>query len=739
MNEASPSSFAPAATAAPSRSIAAFFVLAVFANALLLFLIEPMLGKMLLPTLGGSPHVWNTCMAFFQVVMLAGYGYSHFTVSRLGVRAQVLVHGAVLVLPLLFLPISHSFGASGSDNASVWQVIAILFRTAFLPFFVLSTSGPLLQRWYSYVAPGKNPYHLYAASNAGSLIALLAYPLVIEPLLPTSVQNRSWAIGYVVLAALLATCAWRVRTAPGALAASAPVSRATTEEDAAPVSRKTIATWVLYAFVPSALLLATTSWITTDVSPAPLLWVVPLALYLVTFIIAFGSWSGRLPRLGESALYIALLAAAFIVASRHVKMALPFHIAAFFIVTLALHGRLASLKPPAARLTQFFLWVSVGGALGGLFVTFVTPLLLKKVDYLAEYPLLLALGVALIPSSQPARTKARTWQHEAMIGLGIVLVTFGAVYMRIHVPKTHAYALFAPLLVVGALRRDHFRFGIALAAFVLAGSLNLSGHTLFVERTPFGILRVAEGSGVRVLTHGTTIHGAEDDDRKDADGRHLPGSYYHPDGPVGVVMKQRVAKGLTGGHVAAIGLGTGSIGYYASPNETWSFYEIDPMVTKVASDPHYFHFLTESKAAKVEHVAGDARLSLRHEAAHSLSVLAVDAFSSDAIPVHILTEEAFTLYASKLAPDGVMLVHVSNRHYKLEPIVAAGAQSVGLSTVAWFDPGDAGKGERFPADWMVLGTESAIAKLELPAEWTTRTATVPAWRDDYANLLASLK
>lgn len=738
MNEASPSSLAPAAVSAPSRSIAAFFILAVFANALLLFLIEPMLGKMLLPTLGGSPHVWNTCMAFFQVVMLAGYAYSHFTVSRLGVRAQVVVHGAVLVLPLLFLPISHgAFGASGSDGASVWQVIAILFRTAFLPFFVLSTSGPLLQRWYSYVAPGKDPYHLYSASNAGSLLALLAYPLVIEPLLPTSVQNRSWAIGYVVLAALLATCAWRARTSPAALEASAPANRATAVDDAPPVSRKTIATWVLYAFVPSALLLATTSWITTDVSPAPLLWVVPLALYLVTFIIAFGSWSGRLPRLGESALYISLLAVAFIVASRHVKVALPFHIAAFFMVTLALHGRLASLKPPAARLTQFFLWVSVGGALGGLFVTFVTPLLLKKVDYLAEYPLLLALGIALIPSSEMAkRTRPRTWQHEAMIGLGVVLVTFGAVYLRIHVAATHAWALFLPLLVVGALRRDHFRFGIALTAFVLAGSLNLSGHTLFVERTPFGILRVAEGSGVRVLTHGTTIHGAEDDDRRDADGRHLPGSYYHPEGPVGSVLKQRMAKGQAGGRVAAIGLGTGSLAYYAAPNETWGFYEIDPMVTKVASDPHFFHFLTESKAAKVEHVTGDARLSLRHEADHGLSVLAVDAFSSDAIPVHILTEEAFALYASKLAPDGVMLVHVSNRHYALEPIVAAGARSVGLSTVAWFD---AGKGDRFPADWMVLGTETTIARLELPEQWTPRTATVPAWRDDYANLLASLK
>lgn len=738
MNEASPRS-GPVATRvtvgeASGRSIAVFFGLAVFANALLLFLIEPMLGKMLLPTLGGSPHVWNTCMAFFQIVMLAGYGYSHFTVSRLGIRAQVLVHGAVLVAPLLFLPISRAaMTDAGSDGATVFQVLAILFRTAFLPFFVLSTSGPLLQRWYSYVAPGKDPYPLYAASNAGSLLALVAYPLVIEPLLPTGVQNRSWAIGYVVLAALLATCAWRARTSPAA--AEAKIARRESDDARERTPPKTIATWVLYAFVPSSLLLGTTSWITTDVSPAPLLWVLPLALYLVTFILAFGSWSGRLPRWGESVLYIAVLGVAFVVASRHVKMALPFHLVGFFVVTLALHGRLASMKPPAARLTQFFLWVSVGGALGGIFNTFVAPLVLRSVDYLAEYPLLLALGVALIPSSE-APKRARVWRREAMIVLGIVIVTFGAVYLRMHVRATYASALFLPILVIGALRRDHVRLGLALAAFVLAGSMNLSGRTMFVERTPFGILRVAEGGGVRVLTHGTTIHGVEADDRRDADGRHLPGSYYHPDGPVGSLLRQRLASGHAGGRVAAIGLGTGSLAYYAAPSETWAYYEIDPLVTKVASDPRYFHFLAESKAARTEHVIGDARLALRSEADHGLAVLAVDAFSSDAIPVHILTEEAFALYASKLAPDGIMLVHVSNRHYRLEPIVAAGGRSAGLGAREW---SDAGHDERFPTEWMVLGSEAALAKLDLPAQWTAHTSVVPAWRDDFANLLAALR
>ncbi|MBS2016281.1 MAG: fused MFS/spermidine synthase [Deltaproteobacteria bacterium] len=739
MNDVSPRSFAPSAAAASTRSIAGFFVASVFLSALLLFLIEPMLGKMLLPTLGGSPHVWNTCMAFFQVVMLAGYAYSHFTVSRLGVRTQVLVHGAVLVAPLFFLPLSRaSITAAGSDGASTWQVLAILFRTAFLPFFVLSTSGPLLQRWYSYAARGKDPYHLYAASNAGSLLALLAYPLVIEPLLPTGVQNRAWAYGYVVLAALLGTCAWLARSAayaadPHASSSDLPSDRA--QEEAAPIATATIARWVLYAFVPSGLLLGTTSWITTDVSPAPLLWVVPLALYLVTFIVAFGSWSGRLPRWAESVLYVAVLAVGFVVASRHVKMALPFHLAAFFVVTLALHGRLASLKPPPAQLTRFFLWVSMGGALGGVFVTFVAPVVLRHVDYLAEYPLLLALGVALIPSSEPVKGP-RIWRREAILVLAVVLVTFGAVYLRMHVRATYASALFAPVLFVGALRRDHVRLGMALAAMVLAGSMNLSGHTLFVERTPFGILRVAEGGGVRVLTHGTTIHGVEADDRRDAAGRHLPGSYYHPDGPVGSLLTQRRESGRAGGRVAAIGLGTGSLAYYAAPNEAWAYYEIDPLVTKVAGDPRFFHFLAESKARSVEHVIGDARLALRREADHGLSVLAVDAFSSDAIPVHILTEEAFALYASKLAPDGIMLVHVSNRHYRLEPIVAAGGRSAGLEAREW---SDAGKDDRFPTEWMVLGTEEALAALDLPAKWTRPEARVAAWRDDYANLLAALR
>ncbi|MBX3190532.1 MAG: fused MFS/spermidine synthase [Labilithrix sp.] len=710
-------------------AVAVFFTAGVFLSALLLFLVEPMLGKMLLPALGGSPHVWNTCMAFFQLVLLAGYAYAHFSVSRLGVRAQALVHAAVLIAPLLFLPLAPLAIETSSHDASVWRVVSILFRTAFVPFFVLSTSGPLLQRWFSYAAPGRDPYALYAASNAGSLLALVAYPLLIEPLMPVGLQNRAWAVAYIVLAALLVACSRYARHAPALEARAATSTR---------VPAKTIATWVVLSFVPASLLLGTTHWITTDVSPAPFLWVVPLALYLATFIVAFGKWSGVMPRWAETALYGSVLSVAFLVASRKAGMTVPFHLAAFFLVALALHGRLSRTKPDASRLTQFFLWVSVGGALAGLFNTFAAPALLRKIDFFAEYPLMLALGAALVPGGSPKASLdgvARA-RRVLIVVCAVALATFVALYLRRNVAGAYTAALLLPLLIVAATRRDHVRFGVAIATFVIFGSTNMQGTTTFVERTPFGILRVAASGDGRILTHGTTVHGVESDGRRDAEGRHLPGSYYHPDGPVGSLLRARADRGLAGGRVAVVGLGTGSLAYYAQPSETWAYYEIDPLVTQVARDTAYFHFLDESKARASEHVLGDARLRLQRERDHGLEILVVDAFSSDAIPTHILTREAFALYATKLAEQGVILVHVSNRHYALAPIVAAGGASVGLDAYEW---SDAGSGDRFSTDWLVLGTDAAIARLALPETWKRRDATAAPWRDDFANLLGVMK
>jgi len=712
------------------------FTGAAFLSALLLFSVEPMLGKMLLPSLGGSPQVWNTCMGFFQVVLLLGYAYAHFSVKHLGVRSQALLHVVVLLVPLASLPIALPAGAAATrGGGTILGELALLSRAALLPFLVLATSGPLLARWYAAAAPGRDAYRLYAASNAGSLLALVAYPVIVEPLLPTGVQARLWALGYLVLAGVVVACALVVRGAPSAAVDVAPE----TLPERRPRAR-TIARWVACAFVPASLLLGTTNAITTDMSPAPFLWVLPLVLYLVTFIVAFGSWSGALPRWARVALVVSVLSVALAVARRATMNVLPAHLAAFFFVALGVHGRLASEKPAAALLTEFFLWVSVGGALAGIFNMFVAPAIFRGVGQYVEYPLMLVLGIALLPAeggSRPAGPRAggRPWLSELALLAAVAAAALGAGFVRAHVGVLAASLL--PLAIMALASRRPGRLARAMAVFLLLGAEGPPGATLFVERTPFGILRVTGEGEQRVLRHGTTLHGVEDDRQRDADGRHRPGSYYHPEGPLGSLLAKRAAAGIAAGRVAAVGLGTGSAAYYAAPSEAWTFYEIDPTVTKVARDATLFHFLGESRAASIAHVTGDARLALASEADGGFDLLMLDAFSSDSVPTHLVTAEAFRLYASKLARGGLIAVHVSNRHFRLAPVVAAGADASGLAARERFD--DVDDGYRRPSHWMVLGSAASLAALELPAEWRPRAATGQPWRDDFANLVSALR
>ncbi len=618
---------------------------------------------------------------------------------------------------------------------------ALLAQTALVPFFVLSTGGTLLQRWYAAAAPNKNPYRLYAASNAGSLLALVAYPLVIEPLLPTTIQNRAFAKGYIALVVVLALCGWYARRGSIDLTRDSVTNVASIDDDteSAP-SRKRIASWVLFAFVPSSLLLGVTNWITMDMSPTPFLWVLPLALYLGTFVVAFGKWSGVLPKWARTALMVGMLVmAAGMVARRSTTLLVVVHLVVFFGLELGLHGRLASMKPSATRLTQYFMWVSFGGALGGLFNTFLAPVVFQRVGFFIEYPLALGAGLALLGAGE----KLGHWRRELIAVLGVTVSVVIAMAIR----DTNAFlqlgAFLLPVAVIVMFRKSALRFGVAISIFTIVGSFLAGGKMPFVERTPFGILRIIMADDSHALLfHGTTLHGGVVGPR-DAEGRDVARLYYHPNGPVGSLFQRRNEMGMAQGKVDVIGLGSGALAYYAKPGERWTYFEIDPVVVKVAQDTRYFHFLEQARAESIAHVVGDARLRLVDEPNDSVSMLVVDAFSSDAIPTHLLTEEAFALYASKLKKDGVLAVHISNRHYQLSPIVAAGGKSANLVARHWADdtsinPTTDKDDVRLPSIWVALAKQDTMVDLDLPAQWTWSEPAKQAWRDDFSNVLAAL-
>jgi hypothetical protein len=721
----------------------AVYTAAVFLSAFLLFLVQPLFGKMVLPLLGGSPAVWNTCMLFFQAALLGGYLYAHVTSARLTVRRQATVHLAALALAAIALPVSVRGAIPEGGEAPIPWLLGLMAVTVGAPFLVLSGTGPMLQRWFSRSghAHAADPYHLYAASNLGSALALLAYPLLMEPRMRLAGQSAAWTAGYAVLALLIAGCAalvWKRGDAPVDAPESADAEAA---EAATPtrISTRERLVWIGLAFVPSSLLLGVTTFLTTDLSPAPLLWVLPLALYLFSFTLVFA----RRPPLPHAwmvgihpsaiAIAVLLLAAGYV---EKPAVAVPLHLFSLFVIAMAAHGELARRRPHPRHLTEFYLWISVGGVLGGVFNALVAPVIFS---HIFEYPLVLTLACLARP--WPAERMSRQAHFGFLLRAGAF--AWGLLYLADQPNLSPLmFAIIALILIslmnVG-LARSPVWLAVCIGAVLLWrawGTVNESG-VLLAERTFFGRYKVVGYRGAEVfhvLRHGSTLHGAQS---LRPERRREPLTYYLRRGPLGAVFAA-TADRAGERRVAVVGLGTGTTAAYAMSGEEWTFYEIDPGILRIAADPRYFSYLVDMPL-RPRVILGDGRLSLaREEADRRFDLILLDAFSSDAIPVHLMTLEALDTYLARLAPRGLIVFHVSNRYLDLEPVVAALAKERGLAARVGQGPnGDRGTYESM-STWIALArSEADLGTLMADANWwhpRLRRGVQP-WTDDYSSLL----
>jgi spermidine synthase len=736
---------APAAVStrpAAGGGVVAVYTAAIFTSAFLLFLVQPMFSRMVLPLLGGTPAVWNTCMLFFQAALLGGYLYAHLGAKRLGVRRQAAVHVALLAVAAALLPISVAGAAPKGGAAPIPWLLLLMLTTVGLPFFALSATGPMLQKWFSGTGhPGAaNPYWLYAASNLGSMLALLGYPFVMEPRLRLMEQSRVWAAGYALLAVLVVACAYALwRLAPAGAAAPAADGATADGAEAAPLPGRTKALWVALAFIPSSLLLSVTTFITTDVSPVPLLWVVPLALYLLTFTLAFAARPPLKHRwvLAAQPFFIALVSMLLMYGwTRKPLLVIPIHLLAFFVAALACHGELSRRRPPVSHLTEFYLWIAVGGVLGGIFNVLVAPVVFSRVY---EYPIVLALACLARPWPAKRPTgRALAANLLRTVGLVVALVLVS----RPEVPGIPAWMMLplaglALVLVSALLGRAPVFLAVCIGAalfiqttLVLRREPTLLAHRSFYGR--YAVLDIHNQGGYHALYHGSTLHGAQG---VRPDERREPLTYYVRTGPLGQIFTA-TADEAGRRRVAVVGLGAGTVAAYGNRGEDWTFYEIDPGIVKIARNPRYFTYLRDSPA-RIGIVLGDARLSLTHAPAHKYDLIVVDAFNSDAIPVHLLTREAIGVYLDKLAPGGIIALHLSNRYLDLEPVVAALARERGLAARVGTSQLS---GFFFSAStWAVVARSDAdLGPLAADVRWPqARTRRgVPVWTDDYSSLLS---
>jgi hypothetical protein len=728
------------------------FALSLFLSATLLFLVQPLVSKMVLPLLGGTPAVWNTCMVFFQMVLLAGYAYSHLTPRWLGVRRQSLLHLALLILIALTLPLSLPQGWNPpTETNPVFWLLLVLALAVGLPFFIISTTAPLLQKWFAHTdhAAAQDPYFLYGASNLGSMAALAGYPLVVEPSLHLASQARLWTWGYGLLVAMVALCAWILWRSPAAAApAMDPVSlpddpNQAGGNNAAPTHSRRL-WWVLLSFAPSSLMLGVTSYITTDLAAVPLLWVLPLGLYLLTFVLIFA----RRPLLPhwlmvQAEPYLVILVVICLAVNlTGVWLLFPLHLAAFFLMAMVCHGELMKYRPGPAYLTEFYLWLSVGGVLGGLFNALVAPVTFSS---LVEYPLVIVVASLLrpFPAEAAARPQAWLWDVALPLVLGLTLVAgvklFGGETPHKSLTAVLVFALFAGV-VCFSFRHRPLRFGLGVAAILLAGAVFTSGggRTLFQERNFFGVFKVQKSpkGDFHLITHGSTIHGAQSLDPAQ---RREPLTYFTRKGPLGQIFSA-FADRSANWRIGIVGLGAGIVACYGLPGQELVFYEIDPAVERAARDPRFFTFLADCPA-KEKVVLGDARLSLQQEPPGAYDMLIMDAFSSDAIPIHLVTREALQLYLTRIKDDGVIAFHISNRYLDLRPILAALAQDAGLAYYYQVHRQFTKKEVqefRYPSFWAVMARKPAtLAKLVADPRWEKwdKPAGV-RWTDDFSNILA---
>ncbi|MFS8857697.1 fused MFS/spermidine synthase [Synechococcus sp. H55.7] len=706
--------------------------LGLFGSAFCLFWGQLLVGKLLLPLWGGSPLVWNTCLAFFQVTLLLGYLWADRLGRGLHPRMGVLIQGILLLMGLRLLP--FQFGLCLQPEGA-WPPLALLADLALgagVPLFLLSATAPLLQRGLAArkVAEQqglRDPYFLYVASNAGSLAGLLGYPLLLEPRLSLAGQTHLWTGSYALVAALV------LLSGVGLLASAAQSTVGDPDPGSLAVSWGERWRWAGLAFLPAGLLVAVTTLLTTDVAAVPLLWAIPLGIYLLTFMLAFGGIYPRKWMLGTTALLACGAVGAQVLGWVRPGFLLLLHLVTFGLVSWGCHSQLACRRPPVEQLTQFYLWLALGGSLGGMFSALLAPQVFETV---LEYPLLLGVSLAVLGG------RVGLW-----LGLGLLLPLL---LLRFRLPallhRGSAVGLalgWAVLVFTGEGKRGWLRrLGTMAGLVVLLGQPWLMPGLQVVasQRSAFGLNRIVEyqteQGSFRSLLHGTTLHGSQNLDPQKA---LQPLTYFARSGPVGQVFAAfRAQAAALRPAIAVLGLGIGTLAAYAQPGDEWTFFELDPTVADWAG--RYFSYLDwASQQAQVQVILGDARLSLQRIPAGSYDLMVMDAFSSDAVPVHLLTLEALTLYLSKLKPQGWLLFNITNRHLNLAPVLAGLAGSLQLQ--AWQQAhrdlsSDQQQAGLAPSHWVLMANNPGALQGWQPL---LPQAGDPVWRDDFSNLLQVIR
>ena len=684
------------------------FTISTFLGAALLFQMEPLFGKLLLPWYGGAPAVWNSCVFFFQLLLLAGYLYAHILHRYFSIRWQLAMHSVVTIATLWTLPIRFEIaGLSGPAAHPIISVLTDLTLTVGLVFFVVSTTAPLLQAWYAAARPNESPYLLYVASNAGSLIGLLAYPTVIEFWLPLSTQLKVIGYSFYALAILFAACGLLAIRGPSVAAVSAGPEAINDPI----VTGMTRWHWFLLAMCPSSLMLGVTTYLSTSIASMPAIWILPLSLYLLSFIIAFAQpplWV----ILGSVAGYVMLAIMAALcevlqVSSANLKLLL--HCGLLLCGALAMHGALSRKRPAVKYLTEFYLWVSLGGLFGSIFNTLIAPALFNT---LAEYPLAIAFGLCLLPIPVLGNRSGRTWVW------GLRLTVTCAVLVGL------SWNIYFSRLARSTVHRERTFFG----EFHIVSSNPLPGQGV-----------------VHQLTHGDILHGMQfvsDDNQV----RRPPLTYYFVSGPIGQLFAAYREAPISR-NVAVVGEGVGSLAAYGESGDDYTFFEIDPAIDRVAQDSSFFTFVHDARqrGTSIRVVIGDARLRLRESPDLAFGLLILDAFTSDAIPVHLLTREAVAEYFSKLQPRGVLACHISNRFVDLEPVLGNIAASLGYTAMIQRDDHISDEDRRIGKQesvWLVMAaTPADLRPLEKEGRWRVcRTKReLGIWTDDQSNLLSVVR
>jgi len=697
---------------------------------------------MTLPLLGGTPAVWNTAMVFFQSVLLLGYAYAHFSIKYLNVRKQALLHIVLLLLAVLWLPIA--LGDSIKDKLNLYPAVWLLLVYAGsigVVFFVLSTLSPLLQAWFAHTDhPSRlNPYFLYSASNIGSLAALLSYPFLIEPAIGLELQSKIWATLYVVLIFLIVFCVFLMR------ARFSPIEKIEDVTRAIPINLKL--KWIFLAFIPSSLLLSVTTHISTDLASAPFLWILPLSLFLLTFVIVFSNspllrhhWMLRV-----QAYSLIVFSVLLYVVFDNIWLGLCLHLSLFFINSMVCHGELVENKPTASELTIFYFCMSIGGALGGIFTALLAPVIF---DSVIEYPLGILLACLIRPGGK--KLNFMSWSRNKL-KLGAAVVSGASLVLAFYFLTLNGISNGITLILVAvivficmcfahAFLRQPIVFGICIALLIYAGHTVSNGKSTLLEshRSFYAVHKITEDKEKNrvFLKHGTTVHGVQ---RLDDPMRNVPLSYYHRSGPAGqVFVKLNDLNRIQ--TVGVVGLGLGALTCYGRAYQQWWLYEIDSLGVQIASEHPKIHYMREC-ANGMNVILGDGRISLS-ENKQSYDLLVIDAFSSDSIPVHLLTLEAISQYIASLSDRGLLLMHVSNRHLDVSPVIAEIAKELGVEARIQQFYGNSNNLDEIPAsDWIILGSASNLNDIVQDEAWQSikLNSKVGLWTDDFSSLLQIIK